>query len=90
MAVDAEGGDKAGDRQHSGFDKKLGDLADAADVFGAVLGGKAEVLIEAVADVVSIEYEGQAAIGDEARWRPMASVDLPQPERPVSQMTAGL
>ena len=34
------------------------DFADAADVFGAVLGGEAEVFVEAHADVVAVEAMG--------------------------------
>ncbi len=61
-------------------------LADAADVLDAVRVGEAEVLVEAVADVVAVEQVGVMAAREQrllrARWR---CVDLPEPERPVNQ-----
>ena len=50
--------DEAGDRDDAGIGEQLGDFADAANVFGAVFGGEAEVLVQAHADVVAIEAIG--------------------------------
>ena len=49
----------------AGVGEELGHLADAADVLGAVLGGEAEVLVEAVADVVAVEHVGQVPALDQ-------------------------
>ena len=40
------------------FDEQLGGLADAADVFDTVGFGKAEIAIDAVADIVAVEHHG--------------------------------
>ena len=51
------------DDQHdqAGVDHQLRHLGDAADVLDAVGVGEAEVLVEAVADVVAVEQVGVAA-----------------------------
>ena len=61
VAVLAVGADEAGQRDDAGVGEQLGDLADAADVFLAVGGGEAEVLVQPVADVVAVEHVGQPA-----------------------------
>ena len=48
-------------RDDAGVGEQLGDLADAADVLLAVGGGEAEVLVQAVADVVAVEHVGELA-----------------------------
>lgn len=50
-----EGGDEAGDAHQTGVGEQLGHLGHAADVLLAVLGGEAQVLVEAVADVVPVQ-----------------------------------
>src|SRR5262249_29617448 len=61
IAVLAIGADEAGHGDHATVGKKLGDFADAADVFLAVGGRKPQVLVEAVADVVAVQNVGQPA-----------------------------
>ena len=61
VAVLAIGADEAGHGDDAGVGEQLGDLADAADVLFAVGGGEAEVLVQAVADVVAVENVGQVA-----------------------------
>jgi hypothetical protein len=58
--------------------KQLRHLADTADIFGTVFGRKAEVFIQTMADIVTIEYVCLVAGST-------AMVDLPEPESPVSQ-----
>ena len=50
---------------HAGVGEQLGHLADAADVLLAVGGGEAQVLVQAVADVVAVEHVGQVAALDQ-------------------------
>ena len=56
--------DEARQHDHAGVDEQLGDLADAADVLGAIFGREAEVLVDAEADVVAVEpvYEMAATV----------------------------
>ncbi len=62
VTVSAEGRNKGGQRDHPGIHKQLGHLADATDVLLPVGIGEAQVLAEAMADVVTIEHiGGQAA-----------------------------
>ena len=57
----AERRDEAHQHDQAGIDHQPGDLGDAADVLDAVLVGEAQVLVEAVADVVAVEQEGVVA-----------------------------
>src|SRR5690606_18523128 len=61
VAVGPVGADKAGQGDHPGIHEELGDLADATDVLVAILGGKAQVLVDAEADVVAVEAVGDLA-----------------------------
>jgi len=54
----AERGDEGGQYDQPGVGHEFGDFGDAADVFGAVLIAKAEVAVQAVADVVAVEQIG--------------------------------
>lgn len=63
IAVGAVGGDEARDGDGAAVGEQFGDLGDAADVFLAVLGGEAEVLVEAEADVVAVEAVGGEVVG---------------------------
>src|SRR5207247_226455 len=58
VAVGAVGRDEGSQRDDAGVGEQLRHLADAADVLGPVGGREAEVLVEAVADVVTVEDEG--------------------------------
>jgi len=61
VAVAAIGANERGHGDDSGINKKLADLGDAADILLAIVGGKSEVLVEAVANVVAVEYVGEVA-----------------------------
>jgi hypothetical protein len=61
IAIGAIRRDERGDVHHAGFGEELGDLADAANVLGAVFRGESEILVEAVADIVTVEHEGAHA-----------------------------
>src|SRR5690349_11967934 len=61
VAVGAVRGDERRDRHHAGLGEELRDLADPSDVLGPVLARKAEVLVEAMADVVPVEDVGADA-----------------------------
>jgi hypothetical protein len=65
VAVGSEGGDEGGDGHDAGGEEEFGDFADAADVFGAVGVGESEVFVEAMADVVAVEDEGEVVVLDE-------------------------
>ncbi len=54
---------KRDQHDQAGVDHQLGDLGDAADVLDPVVVGEAQVLVEAVADVVAVEQVGVAAVG---------------------------
>lgn len=58
LAVLPVGRDKGGDGDGGRVGEELGDLADAADVLVAVGLGKAEVLVQAEAHVVTVEAVG--------------------------------
>lgn len=47
--------DETGEAHDAAIGEQFGHLADSADILLAVLWGKAEVLVEAVSDVVSIQ-----------------------------------
>ena len=57
--------DETGYRYGRGIGEQFCDFGDAADVFGAVGRGEAEVLIEAEADVVAIEAVGGEGVLEE-------------------------
>lgn len=65
VAVGAVRADEGGEGDDAGIGEEPGDLAYAADVFGAVVGGEPQVLIEAVADVVAVETVGEVAFADQ-------------------------
>ena len=66
IAVGAVRRDEGRQRHDAGVGEELRDLADAADVLGAVLGREAEILVEPVADVVAVEDVGADAALDGA------------------------
>jgi hypothetical protein len=80
------GTDQGDQRDHARVGQQSGHLSGAADVLGAVVGGKPEVGVEPVAQVVAVD----------AGWRrstrslstAAATDDLPEPDRPVSQTVA--
>src|SRR3546814_11348118 len=61
VAVDAVGRDEGGDADDAGVGEERGRLADAPDVLGAIFRRKAEVGVEAAADVVE---SGRASCGE--------------------------
>ena len=62
IAISAIGADEAGDGDDPRLGEELGHLADAANVLSTVLSGEAEVLVQAVADVVAVESIGVLAL----------------------------
>ena len=64
-AVRAQGRDQRDDGDGAGVGEQAGDLPDAPHVLGAVAGGEAEVVGEAVADVVAIEQVRRLTGGHE-------------------------
>ena len=55
----------------------------------AVVGGEAEVAVEAVAQVVAVEQVGgHARASSSVARRATATVDLPEPDRPVNHTVA--
>lgn len=58
IAVRSVGGNEAGDGDGAAVGEELGHLGDAADVFLAFLGAEAQVLVEAEADVVTVQTVG--------------------------------
>src|SRR3546814_10509792 len=65
VAVDAVGRDEGGDADDAGVGEELGRVADAPDVLGAIFRRKAEVGVEAAADVVAIQHVDLVALGEE-------------------------
>ena len=65
VAVLAVGADEAGHGDDAAVGEQFRDLADAANVLLAVGRGEAQVLVEAVADVVAVEDVGQPAALDQ-------------------------
>ena len=66
-AVGGVGRDERADGDGAGVGEQPGDVRGAADVLGAVLGGEAEVAVDAVAQVVAVEAVGVDAVVDQAR-----------------------
>ena len=65
VAILAVRADEAGQRDDAGVGKQSRHLADAANVFLAVGGAEAEILVQAVAHVVAVEHIGQMAAFDQ-------------------------
>ena len=55
VASGAVRADERHERDHAGVGEQPRHLTDAAHVLGAVVGGEAEVAVEAVAEVVAVE-----------------------------------
>jgi len=61
VAVGLVGGDERANGDDACVGEEFGDLADSSDVFLAVFGGEAEVVVEPVADIVAVESVGEVA-----------------------------
>jgi len=61
LPVGTEGGDEGCEDDDAGFHEQLGDFAHAADVFDAVFVGEAQVAAQAVAHVITVQYESAAS-----------------------------
>lgn len=61
----AERWDETGDAHQPGVGEQLGHLRNTADVLLAVHGGEAQVLVQAVADVVSVQRVAGNGVGHE-------------------------
>lgn len=66
MASDlGERRDKTGDADQPGIGEQFGHLSDSTDVLLAVQGGEAQVLVEAVANVVSVQRVAGDGVGQQ-------------------------
>lgn len=61
ITVLAVGADEGGDSNSGSVSKELGNFTDTADVLGAVVRAKAEVLVQTEADVVTVQTVGRNA-----------------------------
>lgn len=59
------GTDEAGDAHNATISEQLGHLRDTPDVLFTVLGGEAQVLVQACAHVVAIQRVGRDALADQ-------------------------
>lgn len=75
----AERGNETGDAHQPGVSEQLRDLGNAADVLLAVLGREAQVLVQAVTDVVSVQRVRWDGVGDEVLLQSEADGSLPGP-----------
>lgn len=60
------GRDEGDEADLSGHGEQLCDLGDSADVFGTVLSGEAQVLVESLSDDISIEDKHLLLVAEEA------------------------
>jgi len=75
-AIRREGGNEGGQGDGAGVKEQVGQFADAADVFRAVLLGKAEVAAQAMPHVVSIENIGVSTFCEQALFQTMRQCRL--------------
>lgn len=73
----AERRNETGDAHQSGIRKQLGHLGDTADVLLAVFGREAQVLVQAVTDVVSIQGVTRDGVGYEVLLQRETDGSLP-------------
>lgn len=77
VADPAEWRDEAGDAHQAGVSEKLGHFRNTPDVFFTILGGEAQVLIESVANVVSVQGVTRDGVGHEVLFQGKADGRLP-------------
>ena len=65
LAVASVGRDEARDDEEAGVGEEARDLADPADVLGAVVGAEAEIGVEPGADIVAVQDVDLIALGEE-------------------------
>lgn len=73
----AERRNETGDANQSSVSKQLGHLGDTADVLLAVLGREAQVLVQAVTDVVSVQGVTRDGVGYEVLLQRETDGSLP-------------
>lgn len=73
----AERRNETGDAHQPGIRKQLGHLSDTADVLLAVFRGEAQVLVQAVTDVVSIQRVTRDGVGHQVLLQREADGRLP-------------
>ena len=84
VAFRTEGADERHDHDEAGVHREAGHFRCPPDVFHPVGLGEPKVPVEAMADVVPIQY-GMTPFGSEALFDEFAIVDFPDPESPVNQ-----
>lgn len=67
LTIVGEGRNEAADGHHSAVGKQLGHLAHAANVFLAIGGREAQVLVQSGANVVAVQSVGRNAPGYQVR-----------------------
>lgn len=72
-----EGRDETGDADKPGICKKFCHLCNATDVFLAVLGGEAQILVQAMANVVSIQRVARDSMGHQILFKSKTNGCLP-------------
>ena len=70
------------DHHRARLDHEAGDLSHATNVLGPVLGGESEVLVQAVADVVTVEDERAHALGVQVPLDGVGDRGLARPGQP--------
>lgn len=73
----AERRDEAGDAHQAGVGKQLGHLSNSPDVFFPIFGGEAQVLVQSMANVVSIQGVARDRVGHEVLLQGKADGGLP-------------
>ena len=61
----SEGGDEGDEADDTGVGEELGDFTDSSDVLLSVGEGEAEILVEAVSDIVTVKDVSWDTLGDE-------------------------
>lgn len=73
----AEWRDEAGDAHQSSIGKQLGHFCNTPDVFFPVFGGEAQVLVQSVANVVSVQGVTRDGVGHQVLFQGKADGGLP-------------
>lgn len=69
--------DETGDAHQPSVCKQSGHLGDTPDVFLAVYGGEAQILVQAVANVVSVQRVARDSMGHEVLFQGKTDGSLP-------------
>ncbi len=82
VAIFQIGADERGEGNDSGIHKQLAHLADAADVFLAIFGTEAQILVQAVANVVAVQHISQVATLNQGVLQGVCNGALARPAQP--------